>query len=171
MSVWIFFLITLPNIEIARNKFVETCMLSKQLSVFARPCRRSSPSTSCSSRGHGAPLVSVRKPQSCFMSSAASSLQAFPACSSQHPAVHEKFFAHEAFLKHPGILIDGHRNTSCDKTLRSRTWLHDMIGFMAPSISWSCMTCGNHIRTNNLETHPKKKNKQPARRDGTCSSA
>ena len=90
------------------------------------------------------------------MSSAASSLQAFPACCSQHPAVHEKFFAHEAFLRHPGIMIDGHRNTSCDKTLRSRTWLHDMTGFMAPSISWPCMTCGKQIRTNSLETPPKK---------------
>ena len=81
---------TLPNIETSRNKCVETSpsneglhaimstFISFDVVLFSRPMER-----------RQAPLVSVQKPYSYFMSSAASSLQAFPASCSQHAAARE----------------------------------------------------------------------------------
>ena len=138
----------------------------RAIKVFARSCRRSSSSTSCSSHGQwrGAkhswsPCQSHNRtscrlqPLRCkLLQPAVRSIQR----STRNPCPRSVL---EASI--PGVMIDGHRNTSCDKTSRSRTWLDDKTGFMAPSISdryegWPCMTCGKQTRTKSLETHQKK---------------
>ena len=47
-----------------------------------------------------------------------------------------------------GFMIDGHQNTSCDKTLRSKKWLHDMTGFMASSIN--CRFAGTTLALHDM---------------------
>ena len=107
--------------------------------VLARSCRRSSPSTSCSSRVQWSAAKHPWSP--CCSRNRTSCCPQSLRCKPFQPAIHSIQRSMRNPLPRrrsrgtPGIMIDGHQNTSRDKTLRSRTWLHDTTGFMAPSIS------------------------------------
>ena len=107
--------------------------------VFARSYRRSSPSTSCSSRGQWSAAKHLCSP--CHSRNRTSCCRQPLHCKPFQPADHsiQRSMRNPLPTRRswgiPGIMIDGHQNTSRDKTLRSRTWLHDTTGFMAPSIS------------------------------------
>ena len=144
--------------------------------VFARPCRRSSPSASCSSRGQWSAVKHTWSP--CVLHVVGglilASLSSLLLAASSGPG--EVFCPRGVLEASLGFMIAEHQNTSCDKTLRSRTWLHDMTGFMASSIN--CRFAGPTLALHDTRDPNKNqqfgntsKKTQPARRDGTCSSA
>ena len=159
---------TTPNIETVRNKCVETCMLFNHLRsshdhvdahLLRRRARLAAYGAPPSSPGLRAVAVIVLHVVGSLI---LASLTSLLLAASSGPG--EVFCPRGVLEASLGFMIDGHQNTSCDKTLRSRKWLHDLTGFMASSIN--CRFEGT-----TLALHDIKKKTQPARRDGTCSSA
>ena len=139
---------TTPNIETTRNKCVETCMLFNHLRsshdhvdahLLRRRARLAANGAPPSTPGLRAVAVIVHHLILANLSRRLSAASSGPG---------EVFCPRGVLEASLGFMIDGHQNTSCDKTRRSRMWLHDMTGFMASSIN--CRFAGTTLALHDM---------------------
>ena len=143
---------TTPNIETTRNKCVGTCMLFNHLRsshdhvdahLLRHRARLAANGAPPSTPGLRAVAVIVlHVVGSLILANLSSRLSA----ASSGPG--EVFCPRGVLEASLGFMIDGYQNTSCDKTRRSRMWLHDMTGFMASSIN--CRFAGTTLALHDM---------------------